>query len=138
MISVNGYLIAVISPSEETSVQVLDGMSGESNLSEDFQLPIQPRNEYVEEEMEEEAEIKKTKKEGKILIVEVGQKQAVCGLLSCLTSAVTSGLGLALSTTSYAMEKIIEIEVQTEFCILLKTLATVIKTFQNFLLTIRR
>nr|CDS34278.1 hypothetical protein HmN_000580200 [Hymenolepis microstoma]CUU98122.1 hypothetical transcript [Hymenolepis microstoma] len=85
MLTINDYLIGVVSPSKAISVQVLNGISGESNASDDFQLPIQPRikweePEFKQEEPEseeikpEEPEIKKIKKEDSIFVDEKKQK----------------------------------------------------------------
>lgn len=133
MLAVNDYLIGVVSPSKAISVQVLNGMPGESNLSDEFQLPIEPRVKWEEPEIKpeepweseeikpEEPEIKKVKKEEESIFVdEEEQKGALYGFLGGgltgtvvggIANALTSGLGQSLTTNSNAVQQIADAEV---------------------------
>lgn len=132
MLTVNDYLIGVVSPSKAISVQVLNGMSGESNVSDDFQLPIEPRIKWEEPEIKpeeperseeikpEEPEIKKVKKEESIFVDEEEQKGALYGFLGGglagtvvggIASALTNGLGQTLTTTSNSVQQLTDAEV---------------------------
>ncbi|KAM3180375.1 hypothetical protein ACTXT7_016401 [Hymenolepis weldensis] len=101
------------------SVQVLNGMYGESSASDDFQLPIEPRIKWEETEIEpeeqesqeikqEKPEIKKEEEES-IFVDKDEQKGALYGFLGGglaglgvggLASAIQAGLGSAMTTTN--------------------------------------